>query len=284
MEDLALSRQIEEKLVELNPRHMKSMSMILEPGYCLRAANLLGDAKGNIIIGTGFPVAGTFETDGPVGAMVLYRALEEMGCTPWIAGEPILKTALEQDYRTIELTIDDAQNAEASANEILAKLKPNLVLSIERPGRTKDGNYYNMRSEKINSEVAVFDPFIELCKCPTIGIGDGGNEIGMGNLYSSLKDLQIKASITKCDELVVSDVSNWAAYGILAMLNLRLELDLTKEISHREQIDYLVRKGACDGVSRKPIATEDGFDPDVGSQLISEMNLLVEQHKNRKLV
>ena len=284
MEDLALSRQIEEKLVELNPRHMKPMSMILEPGYCLRAANLLGDAKGNIIIGTGFPVAGTFETDGPVGAMVLYRALEEMGCTPWIASEPILKTALEQDYRTIELTIDDAQNAEASANEILAKLKPSLVVSIERPGRTKDGNYYNMRSEKINSEVAVFDPFVELSKCPTIGIGDGGNEIGMGNLYSSLKDLQIKASITKCDELVVSDVSNWAAYGILAMLNLRLELDITKEISHREQIDYLVGKGACDGVSKKHIATEDGFDPDVGSQLISEMNLLVQQHRNRKLV
>ena len=279
MEDLELSRQIEAKLVELNPRHMKPISMILEPGYCLRAANLLRNAKGNIIIGTGFPVAGTFETDGPVGAMILYRALEKMGCTPWIASEPILKAALEQDYRTIELTINEPENAAASANEILAKLKPNLVLSIERPGKTNDGNYYNMCNEKINAEVAVFDPFIELSNCPTIGIGDGGNEIGMGNIYSSLNDLQIKPSITRCDELVVSDVSNWAAYGILALLGLWLELDTFKEISHREKIDYLVGKGACDGVSRQCVATEDGFDPDIGSSLISEMNLLVQQHK-----
>ena len=279
MEDLELSRQIEAKLVELNPRHMKPISMILEPGYCLRAANLLRNAKGNIIIGTGFPVADTFETDGPVGAMVLYRALEKMGCTPWIASEPILKAAVEQDYRTIELTINEPENAETFANATLAKLQPSLVLSIERPGKTANGNYYNMRSEKINTEVAVFDPFLELSNCPTIGIGDGGNEIGMGNIHSSLQDLQIKASITRCDELVVSDVSNWAAYGILALLDLWLELDTFKEISHREQIDYLVDRGACDGVSRQRVATEDGFDPDIGSQLISEMNLLVQQHK-----
>ena len=49
MEDLTLSRQIEEKLVELNPRHMKPMSMILEPGYCLRAAISWGTPKGTLL-------------------------------------------------------------------------------------------------------------------------------------------------------------------------------------------------------------------------------------------
>ncbi len=278
-EELELSRQIEAKLVALNPRHMKLMSMTLETGYCLRAAKLLRKAEGNIIIGTGFPVEGTFETDGPVGAMALYRAMEKMGCTPWIASEPILKAALEDDYRTIPLAVNEPNKARAAANATLAQLRPSVILSIERPGKTIDGNYYNMRGKKINTDVAVFDPFIELSSCPTIGIGDGGNEIGMGNIYSSLQGLQIKASITKCDELVVSDVSNWAAYGILAFLDLWLGLELHKEISHHEQINYLINKGACDGVSGLRMATEDGFDPDIGAKLISEMNLLVQRHK-----
>ena len=47
----------------------------LPPGYLLRAAQSTIVAEGNIIICTGFPVAGTFETDGPPGAFALYHFL-----------------------------------------------------------------------------------------------------------------------------------------------------------------------------------------------------------------
>ena len=53
----------------------------LPSGYLLRAAQSTIAAEGNIIICTGFPVAGTFETDGPPGAFALYHFLESLGRT-----------------------------------------------------------------------------------------------------------------------------------------------------------------------------------------------------------
>ena len=70
-EELALSSTIEDILVARNPRGMKSVQAHLEPGYCLRAARILQNCQGNILIGTGFPVVKTFETDGPVGAIAM---------------------------------------------------------------------------------------------------------------------------------------------------------------------------------------------------------------------
>ena len=71
MNDLELSTAIEELLVMRNPRHMQVARAALDAGYYLRAARSLRDIRGNVIIGTGFPVTDTFETDGPVGAIAL---------------------------------------------------------------------------------------------------------------------------------------------------------------------------------------------------------------------
>ena len=84
------------------------------------------------------------------------------------------------------------------------------MISIERPGLAADGRYYNMRCEDISERCFFFDPFINSATCPTIGIGDGGNEIGMGNIAAALWKLDIRPSVTCCDELLVADVSNWA--------------------------------------------------------------------------
>ena len=76
MTELELSVAIEELLVARNPRHMQVARAALAPGYYLRAADLLRDVAGNVLIGTGFPVTTTFETDGPVGAIALYPESE----------------------------------------------------------------------------------------------------------------------------------------------------------------------------------------------------------------
>jgi len=58
----------------------------------------------------------------------------------------------------------------------------------------------------------------------TIGVGDGGNEIGMGNIYKSITHIlplgNIIASKTRTTSLVVSEVSNWGVYGIVAALSI----------------------------------------------------------------
>ena len=97
MTELELSKAIEDVLVARNVRNMQVAQAALEPGYYLRAASYLRDCSGNVIIGTGFPVADTFETDGPLGAIVLYRALEELGACPWLACAPPLADAIASD-------------------------------------------------------------------------------------------------------------------------------------------------------------------------------------------
>lgn len=55
----------------------------------------------------------------------------------------------------------------------------------------------------------------------TIGIGDGGNEIGMGTLPKDIVERDVPngsliAGVTPADHLIVAGVSNWGAYGLLA--------------------------------------------------------------------
>lgn len=271
MDEQAVSEAIEARLVARNPRQMQRARAALQPGYCLRASRHLHAGGGPILIGTGFPVAGTFETDGPVGAIALYRGLERLGAQPWLACAPPLSAVLQADFRVLELPLGPAADAESLARRWLAREHPAAVLSIERPGVTADGRYYNMRGEDISSRCGVFDPFLDNAECPTIAIGDGGNEIGMGNIPLALAELDIRPSITRCDELVVADVSNWGAYGLLAMLGLRHQLDLLLDCHPLALLQYLSERGSVDGVTRENTLTEDGLPPSEGETLIADL-------------
>lgn len=274
MNDLELSQAIEELLVARNPRHMQVARAALDPGYYLRAARYLKDIRGTVIIGTGFPVTTTFETDGPVGAIALYDTLETLGSRPIIACGPPLSQSLSGDYRVLELTARNLENAQREAEEQLLALQPNVIVSIERPGLAADGCYYNMRGEDITERCAFFDPFITSANCPTIAIGDGGNEIGMGNIATAINSLDINSSVTGCDELLVADVSNWGAYGLIALLGSWAGQDLLAQISPIEILDYLSARGSVDGVTRENTITEDGLDPAEGLQVIQQLRVL----------
>ncbi len=269
-----LSIQIEDALVARNLRGMKQVQPALLPGYCLRAAQLLRDIQGTVLIGTGFPVVDTFETDGPVGAIALYDTLEYLGAKPVIVCGPPMSTALANDYRVHEIKVGPLGMCEQQAEQALAELKPSLVLSIERPGQAEDGHYYNMRGEDISARAACFDTFINQCSCPTIAIGDGGNEIGMGNVKEALRDLDIVAADTRCDELIVADVSNWGAYGIIALLGLWRNEDLLGRIEPITILQYLSQLGSVDGVTRRNELTEDGLEPEQGESLLLQLRRL----------
>ena len=274
-DEIALSILIENALVARNPRGMKTLQRALEPGYCLRAARLLRNIKGTVLIGTGFPVVDTFETDGPVGAIALYDCLEYLGATPVIVCGPPMSTALATAYRVHEIKVGPHDQREQEALQALDKYQPALVLSIERPGQAVDGNYYNMRGEDISARAACFDTYLKRCQCPSIAIGDGGNEIGMGNVKEALRQLDIKAAHTCCDELIVADVSNWGAYGIIAFLGMWRNEDLLGEIKPLKILQYLSDLGSVDGVTRRNELTEDGLSPDEGATLLLQLRRLV---------
>jgi hypothetical protein len=269
-----LSHAIEDLLVARNLRHMRTAQAALSPGYVLRAARVLRDRRGTILIGTGFPVADTFETDGPLGAIALYDALASLGSDPWlVCGKP-LSDCLAGDYRVIELSARSLDAGREEAQRVLQRMHPVAVVSIERPGLAADGRYYNMRGEDITERCVYFDPLMELADCPTIAIGDGGNEVGMGNIAAAIARLDIRAATTRCDELLVADVSNWGAYGLIAFLGLWAGRDLLGELSPIDILRYLSRHGSVDGVTRKNTLTEDGLDAAEGDAVIRELRRL----------
>src|SRR6185436_14111832 len=64
----------------------------------------------------------------------------------------------------------------------------------------------------------------------TVGIGDGGNEVGFGRIPSVVREVMPAGDTCMCpcgggsaaavatDVLVVGAISNWAAYGVAAMI------------------------------------------------------------------
>lgn len=273
--EATLSKQIEDLLVARNLRGMQTIQPQLESGYYLRAARMLNRCRGHVLIGTGFPVVDTFETDGPVGAIALYKVLEAIGATPVIVCGPPVSQALMPDYRVHEIRVGEHKERTLEAFQALYQYNPEAVISIERPGQAEDGRYYNMRGENISARTACFDTFILNAKCPTIGIGDGGNEIGMGNVKDVLKNLDIKASVTEVDELLITDVSNWGAYGIIAFLSFWNHRDFFADIQPLEILRYLSKLGSVDGVTRENELTEDGLPASEGQSVINELRQFI---------
>jgi hypothetical protein len=271
-----LSQKIEDALVARNPRGMAQVQPALTSGYCLRAAQILQACIKNkpgstVLIGTGFPVVGTFETDGPVGAIALYDSLEQLGAVPVIVcGAPLVE-ALSARYRTHEISVGVNVNLEAETLSALTQLNPQAIVSIERPGQAQDGGYYNMRGESISQRTACFDSFMNLSTCPTIAVGDGGNEIGMGKVIHALEKLDIVPAVTSADELIVADVSNWGAYGMIAFLGLWHRQDLLAKIEPLAILQYLSDLGSVDGVTRINQLTEDGLPVSEGQSVINQL-------------
>ena len=260
---------IEEWLVARDLRGMSRARQALRPGYLRRAATLLYQPGHTVLISSGFPVAGTYETDGPVGAVAIYQMLQQIGVKPvFVCGDPLF-SVLQGQYQVESVALGEKGDLRAQA--LLAKYQPAAVLCIERPGQAADGRYYNMRHEDISAKVADIDALMRLAPCATIGIGDGGNEIGMGNIVDTLQMLDIRPAVTGCTELIVADVSNWAAYGLAYHLSLLSGQDLFACCNSLSSLRYFSAYGSVDGVTRQNTLTEDGLSYVVGAALCQQI-------------
>jgi hypothetical protein len=106
----------------------------------------------------------------------------------------------------------------------------------------------------------------------TIGIGDGGNEIGMGKIpWSIIRHNIPNGGMVACrvgtDHLIVCGVSNWGAYGLAAGVRIlrraSVDDDLFNPEAEKALLEMMVEKGPLvDGVSGLPTATVDGLQID----------------------
>ena len=240
----------------------------MTPGYLLRAAHLISQCAGRVYILTGFPVGESFETDGPAGAMALYRLCQHLGSYPVILSDAQVVAALREDFNCQSLLTSADDGASATADALYRSQPPALFISIERPGSALDGRCYNMAGTDITELCGGAEPYLAKANCPTIAIGDGGNELGMGNVLDSLSTLNIQPAVSTCDELVVADVSNWAAYALCAVTHWLTDPKHSAEHRIDEDLAYLVARGAIDGVTGEATATEDGFPATDGERLM----------------
>ena len=103
----------------------------------------------------------------------------------------------------------------------------------------------------------------------TIGIGDGGNEIGMGKIpHETIVKNIPNGDLIHCrvptDHLIVAGVSNWGAYalaaGVYVLRGVKPPADLFDPDREREILEVMVREGPLvDGVTGKQTATVDGL-------------------------
>jgi hypothetical protein len=125
----------------------------------------------------------------------------------------------------LPFTVND-EEAESEAARYLELLKPDLMISSEKIGRNRAGIYHNAGGLNGSAGRARIDHMFEMASergIPTIGIGDGGNEIGMGTIFDAVRENvpyadkcrcgcgQGMAAVTKTDILLPCVVSNWGA-------------------------------------------------------------------------
>ena len=115
----------------------------------------------------------------------------------------------------------------------------------------------------------------------TVGIGDGGNEIGMGNLASvspTVGSLVALPCVTTTTRLVISSVSNWGGYGFVAALSRQTGKDLLiSEEEDRVLVRRIVDEGAVDGMSAANECKVDGFTLLENGRVIAELHELLAQ-------
>ena len=109
---------------------------------------------------------------------------------------------------------------------------------------------------------------------PTVGVGDGGNEIGMGNVSQLISE---KLSLDPCsvtvDCLVVATVSNWGAYGIVHAMGKFAGKPLLPAFDQVKRFyQFIVDRGSVDGTTGKRQVTVDGFSMDVERSIVESLH------------
>ncbi len=257
------------------------------------------------------------ETDGPVGAAALARSLDlSIGAVPVILTEEILKGNLAATANAGGMIVCDSledlryggrgrktmvmgfpldhEEAKREAVRILDELNPKAVVAIERPGWNEKHVHHSGMGYDISSVTAKLDYLYEEAMnrgILTIGVGDLGNEMGMGYVKDAVRENIPNAERCICgcgggiacdlsaDVGLIVNISNWGAYGICACL---AALSGEEEVLHDSQtekfmIEQCVAAGALDPVSGMHRPYVDG-DPEFAHMHIIDLLHCIVRH------
>ena len=275
---------IEDIILEHDNRGMTPLRPHLPPNYCDEAAQLIMGTSGPALITTGFYIlaAQKPESDGPPGAIAIGRALQKLGrqvayVTDRV-GADLMQGLVGDEAEVIDFPITDVEASKRFASDLLARFNPGALISIERCSLTSNGTYLNMLGRDISSNTAKVDYLFDQHPA-SVGIGDGGNEIGMGNLAEYIPQIDKLPDIpaaTRVTKLIVTSVSNWGGYGLVAAMSRAAGRNLLPSVDNdRALVCKTIDLGAVDGPTTQSIYAVDGYSLEVNADILSRLHSLL---------
>ncbi len=251
------------------------------------ASDELATQAKSVAIVTGFFVPDATvpaaETDGPLGATLLADVLNQAGMRTRIITDEscasVIRTAMAVCGVDLELLVCPiSPNLSRVWREDLWRSDPGRslthLISVERVGpclheAPDEASCRNMRGHSIDEWSADLYRLFE--ECPphvhTIGIGDGGNEIGMGTFWNDATQIVLpppNACRTCTDWTILAGVSDWGAMALATAYSLQLgDINPLKpwtspRIQHA--LEHMVTAGpAIDGCTLLAEPTIDGL-------------------------
>jgi hypothetical protein len=271
-----------------------------------------------VFICTGWPsrswlIKGLTETDGPVGAAYLARALEQcLGAIPVLIVEESLIGFAETALRAAGLLVADIETAMRSkqgahkasvaavlpfttewarsdkdSRALLEQYSPAAIVAIEMPGANAEGTFHNVTARVVPTGlVAKADALVNIAReqgILTIGIGDGGNELGMGVVRHAIEQhlphgAEI-APIALVDHLVVGSISNWAAVGVSAAIAaITSNAHVLRTVDLLRITEKVSDAGAIDGLTSYLDPKNDGTSAATSAAFVELVTVAVEMH------
>jgi hypothetical protein len=270
-----------------------------------------------VVTGFWIPSARLGETDGPLGAVYLMRTLGEMGIPTFVLTDPFCAHSIHAGLRAAGVS-QGASSVRVLSEEPLRHPPVSLthLIALERvgpshtpesiraqPGTTEltvqsylaevpSGHHdrcHTMRGIDVSDKMMPAAWLFERPARPavTIGVGDGGNEIGMGKIPWDVIRRNIPgggriACRVATDHLIVAGVSNWGAYALAAGVALLRNFSPSAEWfdvdRERGILTFMVEHGPLvDGVSGDLVPRVDGLSWEVYSTVLDRIGEIVRQ-------
>ena len=271
-------------------------------------------SEGRILILSGFPCHVDAdvpqESDGPLGALCIARALSVMGQKVEVITDEscvsVFDSCLEasvenadsetsrEAMKSVEIRSFDV-NTNWNCRDLVDKelSDVNAVVAIERAGANARGEYMTSRKLTMNHLVTKIDNlFAEAFErnILTVSIGDGGNELGMGSLMKLIEQDILNGKhigcVTQSERVIPCSVSNWGGYALAGSLstihrrnNNKADEDYISLLPTLEEEDAILDGGLSvgmrDGITGKSERSVDGLPWEESRRILREIRMMV---------
>lgn len=250
-----------------------------------------------IITGVAFkPHLPKGEIDGPIGAVTLGNVLAKLGHEVDILVQDMLMPIVEELKEKHDAKVNIINTTALTQGQVTNMIDLyDCAIAIEKLAKNSVGIRHSIMGTQLEPEVPSLDELLSGVKEKgglTIGIGDGGNEMGFGSILDEAKKIVPGGSDCGCPcgkgiisnvattILLPANVSNFGAYGIIAALAIKLRRDDLMPTG--EQIIGLIKaavdKGCLDGGTTKPGFVGDDGIPAVGVRaFVDVLGTIVQQ-------